>query len=193
MRKKEIIGSLALLILVSGAPGCSYSFRQVVPPANEDLSGIRTVAVAPFTNLAQTENAGQIVTDLLGRTLAARGKYQVIDHESVLKVIPRDTSAIDRIQAQKIGQALNANAVLYGTVSEYWYQEDRKYSPYPEREPAVGLNARLVDVKSGAVIGAASVSLTGGGVFTYLFSDTSKQLHRVAQDASTEVIDQLLP
>lgn len=191
--KKRCCHICIFIVLAVLSAGCSYSFRQTLPTPPAEASGIRTIAVVPFTNLTQTENAGQVITDLLSRTLMTGGTYRVINHESVLKVTPKDLSMLDRVQAQKIGQALQANAVLFGTVSEYWYQEEKRYSPYPEREPAVGINARLVDVQSGAVIGATSVSLTGGGGFTYLFSTTSKQLHRVAQDASAEVIKQLLP
>lgn len=184
---------LSFLTLVIFFLGCGYSLRQTLPPPEADLAQIKTVAVAPFSNLTPTKDAHKVIVELLGQSLVGGGKYAVVANDSVLKAVPKAAqgSVIDRTQAQKLGQDLKADAVIIGTVSEYWYQEDQKY--YPDREPAVGITARLVDVKSGAVIGAISVSKTGGGAFHYLFSDNAGQLHQVAQKASEEIINSLLP
>jgi len=191
MRKKN--GKLLILTLAVFFFGCGYSLRQTLPPTEVDLAQIKTVAVAPFTNLTSTKDAQKVIVELLVQSLFGGGKYAVVANDSVLKAVPKaaPNGVIDRTQAQKIGQSLKADAVIIGTVSEYWYQEEQKY--YPDREPAVGITARLVDVRSGAVIAAVSVSKTGGGAFQYLFSDNAGQLHQVAQEASDEVINALLP
>jgi len=186
--RKLLILTLAVFFL-----GCGYSLRQTLPSTEVDLAQIKTVAVAPFSNLTPTKDAHKVIVELLVQSLFGGGKYAVVANDSVLKAIPKAAQGgvIDRSQAQKLGQSLKADAVIIGTVSEYWYQEEQKY--YPDREPAVGITARLVDVRSGAVIAAASVSKTGGGAFQYLFSDNSGQLHKVAKQASEEVINALLP
>lgn len=191
MRKKN--RKLLILTLAVFFFGCGYSLRQTLPPTELNLAQIKTVAVAPFTNLSSTKGAQKVIVELLVQSLFGGGKYAVVANDSVLKAVSKAASngAIDRTQAQKIGQSLKADAIIIGTISEYWYQEEQKY--YPDREPAVGITARLVDVRSGAVIGAVSVSKTGGGVFQYLFSDNAGQLHQVAQKASEEVINALLP
>ncbi|MDD5223820.1 MAG: LPS assembly lipoprotein LptE [bacterium] len=191
MRKKN--GKLSILTLAVFFLGCGYSLRQTLPPTEVDLAQIKTVAVAPFTNLTSTKDAQKVIVELLVQSLFGGGKYSVVANDSVLKAVPKaaPNGIIDRTQAQKLGQSLKADAVIIGTVSEYWYQEEQKY--YPDREPAVGITARLVDVRSGAVIGAVSVSKTGGGAFQYLLSDNAGQLHQVAQKASEEVINALLP
>ena len=191
MRKRN--QRFSLLTLAFFFLGCGYSLRQTLPPTEVELAQVKTVAVAPFTNLSSTKNAQKVIVELLVQSLFGGGKYAVVANDSVLKAVPKTApnGVIDRTQAQKIGQALKADAVIIGTVSEYWYQEDQKY--YPDREPAVGITARLIDVKSGAVIGAVSVSKTGGGAFQYLFSDNAGQLHKVAKKASEEIINALLP
>ncbi|MCX5858929.1 MAG: LPS assembly lipoprotein LptE [Proteobacteria bacterium] len=191
MRKKN--GKLLILTLAVFFFGCGYSLRQTLPPTEVDLAQIKTVAVAPFTNLTSTKDAQKVIVELLVQSLFGGGKYAVVANDSVLKAVPKaaPNGVIDRAQAQKIGHSLKADAVIVGTVSEYWYQEEQKY--YPDREPAVGITARLVDVRSGAVIGAVSISKTGGGAFQYLLSDNAGQLHQVAQKASEEVINALLP
>ena len=150
--------------------------------------------VAPFANLTGTKDAHKVIVGLLDEVLVSGGKYSSVSNDLVLKAIYKicaNGAVIDRTQAQKLGQSLKADAVIIGTVSEYWYQEEQKY--YPDREPAVGITARLVDVKTGAVIAATSVSKTGGGAFQYLFSDNAGQLHQVAKKASEEIINALLP
>ena len=193
MSGKKFCFSLPLFFVLVFS-GCGSSFHQALKPSNQDLSEIKTVAVAPFANLSPSENADQIITELITQSLLERGRYSVIENQAVLKVIPSETGSsrlLDRNQAQKIGQSLQADAVIYGTVSEYWYQEEKKYHPYPERNPAVAFHARLLDVESGAVIGAVSISRAGGG--GGLFRESAKQLYRTARQTSREAVAKLLP
>jgi len=192
MRKKN--GKTLILTLAVFFLGCGYSLRQTLPPPEADLAQIKTIVVAPFANLTGTKDAHKVIVGLLDEVLVSGGKYSSVSNDLVLKAIYKicaNGAVIDRTQAQKLGQSLKADAVIIGTVSEYWYQEEQKY--YPDREPAVGITARLVDVKTGAVIAATSVSKTGGGAFQYLFSDNAGQLHQVAKKASEEIINALLP
>ena len=191
MKDRRIIFLLA--VIFSLGAGCSYHFRRVLPVPPPDLEGIKVVAVAPLTNLTTIPDAGLMVAEFLNLALTAQGLYSLIDADSVNGAIPEEEKGtlVDRVRARTIGEVLNADAVIYGVVTEYWYQEDMKY--YPDREPALGISARLVEVKSGAVIGAVSVSRTGGGAFKYLFSDNRGNMSNITRQASEEVINALLP
>ena len=174
--------------------GCGYSFTQSLKPDTGNLSEIKTVAVAPFGNLSTSDEAGDVVSEMLTQAVLGKGKYKVIRSAhlamNLKEVFKQERLILDREQAVRIGRAFKADAVLYGTVTEYWYLEERKYQPAPEREPAIGVNARLVDVRSGVVIGVASVSRTGG-VMVHPFTKDEKKMEKIARRVSREVVDEL--
>ena len=174
--------------------GCGYSFTQSLKPDTGNLSEIKTVAVAPFGNLSTSDEAGDVVSEMLTQADLGKGKYKVIRSShlamNLMEVFKQERLILDREQAVRIGRAFKADAVLYGTVTEYWHLEERRYQPAPEREPAIGVNARLVDVRSGVVIGVASVSRTGG-VMVHPFTKDEKKMEKIARRVSREVVDEL--
>lgn len=191
------ISSFSRILPVLGAAamiGCGYSFTQSLKPDTGNLSEIKTVAVAPFGNLSTSDEAGDVVSEMLTQAVLGKGKYKVIRSAhlamNLKEVFKQERLILDREQAVRIGRAFKADAVLYGTVTEYWYLEERKYQPAPEREPAIGVNARLVDVRSGVVIGVASVSRTGG-VMVHPFTKDEKKMEKIARRVSREVVDEL--
>ena len=94
---------------------------------------------------------------------------------------------VDRRLAQKIGKLLDVDGVFVGSVSEYWYRLDRRNYRDQGDEPAVGINARLVDVASGEVIWASSHSRSSQDVLR----EDRDHINRVAQLAVAAMISSL--
>ena len=196
MRKKDFFRLLhGAFIGVVAVVGCGYSLTQSLPPGPEEAKAIKTVAVVPFGNFTSAEGAGSVVGAMVAKALAETGRYKVITSKTVEKALKdsyRGEYVLARDQAQKIGKAFKADAIVYGTVSEYWYLPERAYQPAPEREPAIGVNARVVDVKDGMVVAAVSISRTGG-VFDSPFSSSEKKMRKLTRRVSREIVDQLFP
>lgn len=196
MRKNDSFRLLnGAVIGVVAIVGCGYSLTQSLPTRPEEANAIKTVAVAPFGNFTSAEAAGIVVGKMVARALAETGKYQVVTSETVEKALKgsyQGEYVLARDQARKIGKAFKADAIVYGTVSEYWHLPERMYQPAPEREPAIGVNARVVAVEGGMVIGAVSISRTGG-VFDSPFGSGEKKMRKLTRRVSREIVDILFP
>ncbi len=181
------------LALVSMILGCGHSFQRTYIAPNYAPTAMRKIVVAPFQNLTMYPHAGIITSDLIATELIRRGGLIVVKRKKLERYLATRKMKgviIDRSLATKIGRALKADGVLYGSVSEYWYQETKER--YPDWEPAVGVNARLVKVKSGTVVWAMSTSHSGGAAFTYLFHDSKEAFQDVARETVKEICSSLL-
>ncbi len=182
-----------ILVLVSMTLGCSHSLQRTYMAPNYVPTAMKKIVVAPFQNLTLYPDAGVIISDLIASEFTRRGGLMVVKREDVKRYLAErkmKKGIIDRSRATEIGRALKADGVLYGSVSEYRYQETKER--YPDWEPAVGVNARLVNVKSGMVVWATSTNHSGGAAFTYLFHDTKEAFQNVAQETVREICSSLL-
>lgn len=189
MRTKSLIP----FTLISMILGCGHSIQRTYTAPDYASLAMRKIVVAPFQNLTGYPNAGSITSDLIAAELIRRGGLLVVNRKKLERYLAErkmEGMIMDRSLAAKIGQALKADGVIYGSVSEYWYQETKER--YPDWEPAVGINARLVNVKSGTVVWAMSTSHSGRALFTYLFHDSREAFQNVARQTVKEICSSLL-
>jgi hypothetical protein len=90
------------------------------------------------------------------------------------KIVSQRATSSDRLVALRVGQALKADVVLYGSITE---------AALPSAEgvgqPTLGLSFRMVDIQSGTVVLSAAYSLSGplrDGQFTPLAEDATAAL-----------------
>lgn len=171
MKKFSLV--VALLAAVWAA-ACSNSYHRQFVDAPGIASGQRRVAVLPLVNLTAHPNAGRAVGDMLATEMYGLPGFSFLERTAMQEGIKgRDEDleyVMDNAVAQKLGQKLGVDTVVYGSVTEYGYKRGI------DQSPAVGVNLRMLDVQSGAVLWAASNSENGG-----CFWVCDDSLNRLAQ------------
>ncbi len=171
--------------------GCGHTLRRDYRSSKAAVSSLETVAVLPLENLTRFPDAGEIAAELFTTELYRIDRFRVMDRNQVKRLMREKRitppQVVDRRAAQNIGRELEVDAVLIGSVSEYWYRLERRSRRPGGEEPAVGINARLVDVESGEVIWASSHSRSSYDVF----SADRDHLNRVAQITVANMVDSL--
>lgn len=112
------------------------------------------IALFPFENLTDDKDALEQIMPVLKGQLEAKG-LEITDEDSLnkflLKERIRSTGYISKDIAQKIGKELNVKAILAGSINLF----------YPQKNPQVGLLARLIDSSDGSILWANQASATG--------------------------------
>ena len=187
MRTPILIISALLLI----ASGCGHTLERDYVESEDTIENIKTVAVMPFENLTKFPDAGEIVSELFTTELYQSTHFKILDRNQAKRVMREKKitppQIIDRRFAQKIGKILEVDGVFIGSVSEYWYRLEKKKRRQAGEEPAVGVNARLIDVESGEVVWASSHSRSSHDALT---ADRD-HINRVAQIVVSNMVDSL--
>ena len=153
------LAALSLILVLAACASGDRQARDYIDPA-ADFTGM-TVAVLPFENLTNYPNAGRIAAELMATELYQRGVFKLQEETETRRTLGQlkiDAENLTSVAAaQKAAGLLDVDAVVIGSVSEFGYQQGLR------EEPVVGLNARLVSAKTGAVLWATSHSVLGGG------------------------------
>ena len=140
------INSLLLIL-------CFFLLFVNIGYAAEPPQKIR-IALYPLENLTDDKTALEQILPVLKGQLEAKG-LEIVDENSLnkflLKERIRSTGYISKDIAQKIGKELNVKAILVGSINSF----------YPQKNPQVGLLARLIDSTDGSILWANQASATG--------------------------------
>ena len=157
MKRLACIVTLFLAFLVAG---CGSSYQNAYVSTQAAVNSGKSVAVLPLVNLTQHPQAGRNVSDLLTTELYASGKFTILERTALIEKIIGDETDLDFVMntavAQRVGKAVGADTVVFGSVTEY------RYTRGLDQNPAVGVNLRMLDVASGEVTWASSASRTRG-------------------------------
>ena len=171
--------SSVLVLLLFIACGCGGKHIRTGSKAVLPTGKVR-VAILPLENLTKHHNAGMIGAELLISEAHSRGRFDIVPFAEVREVMEQlDISRADRMKnvtAKKIGEAVAADLVMTGSVSEYGYQFGLR------EDPSVSMNLRLVKVASDDILWTHSAGLVGRGV----------SVSMVAQSLVKEMINALL-
>jgi len=176
----------ALIVAVSmaalGACATENPSSVYVHP-NADLSAFQRIAVLPLDNYTGDRFAGERVREILGVELLAQGVFEPAESGEVNRVLrAQNISTMTTLGPEaikKLGEALNVQALLFGSVVEY---SERRTGTF--RSPQVSLALRLVDVESGLVVWSVSDARTGMALTTRLFG--------VGEETFTEAVRKLI-
>ncbi|CCO24100.1 CsgG/HfaB family protein [Maridesulfovibrio hydrothermalis] len=179
--KRYILGSMVLIMFIAGCSG-TYMKNYVQPQGV--ASEARHLAVLPLVNLTNTPNAGRMVSDLLSTELYSSTKFDLMESTEMLKRVKGEEDDLEFVMedvvAQKIGNKLGVDTVVFGSVSEYQYKRGVNQSP------TVGINLKMIDVSSGNVLWASSSSKSGG-----CFFGCTESLNSVAQETLAEMVESM--
>lgn len=183
MKKIGIFVCFLLLAALLTAVGCSY--QQDFVKGEEIGSRARWAAVLPLVNLTSYPNAGRIVGDLLTTELYALTDFKIMERTEMLAKLKGEEDdldeVLDRAVALKVGKQLGVDTVIFGSVTEYRYKRGL------DEDPVVGINIRMLDVKSDKILWAGSNSGTGG---CFWFCEDS--LNRLAQKTCHDMVAAML-
>lgn len=160
----------ATLLAVLALGGCSLLHHN--PPIDERINLIAVMPIerqepsgAPTTDGRPRLKAGaeHIVTADIYSVLASSSQWRFVPDLTVVQTLPKiDAKGPLVSRARDLGKALNADGVLFGTVSRY---KERVGSEYGATEPAtVAFTLSLVSVSTGKVL------------WTHTFDETQQSL-----------------
>ena len=162
-----LISSLLLMLVVSA---CS----TISATDGISVSANQSWILLPINNLSTTPRAGENISAMAETHLRKRGvdsiqTYVAPDELSLVSLL--DT---DRQQAEAIawGHANRIRYALTGTIHEWHYKSG------PDKEPAVGLSLKLIDLASEKVIWQATTAKTGWG-YTNLSGVANKAVNKL--------------
>ncbi len=179
--------AVLLALVLSTAVACGKQSERVfrIPEA---VDGIKVIAILPFENLSNDKRASDLITNLFRSRLTKQSEFSIMDagemqrrlHKMQLK-LPK---TLDLLTAAKIGRALEVDGVFYGSVLEFTYLAEIQDGAVVAREPVVGLQGRLLDVRRGVIVWANTHSRS-----SYAFLRSNREsIMQVAQIAVDKII-----
>ncbi|MEE9613344.1 MAG: hypothetical protein V3W31_00130 [Thermodesulfobacteriota bacterium] len=160
--------------------------RYINPEA--DFSYIRRVAILPFNNLGGDRNAGERVRGFVTIDLLSRGVFDVVERGEVSKVVrsvlrgggysPGAVAEADNKTLKLIGEKLNVQAVILGSVDEYGAM--------------VELSMRMVDASSAVVLWEAKSTVRSTSFFRKIIGIDPLHRSPMTRKAVRQVLDTLL-
>ncbi|UZP67401.1 CsgG/HfaB family protein [Desulfovibrio mangrovi] len=179
-----IIRCIITVLMLGALSACTASHQQHYVNTAAMPSGERTAAVLPLVNLTAHPNAGRIVSDILSTELYGLKGYTFLESTAMLESFKGGEEdleyVLDKTVARRAGQTLGVDTVFYGSVSEFRYKRGL------DQSPVVGVNIRMMDVKTGEVVWAASMTESGG---CFYGCDTS--LNMLTQELCQKAVQEL--
>jgi len=174
----KIIIKIILASMLLYLPGCAGSSSMTKSFVREDsnLSLIHTIAVFPFEGGDQAPRIREFtITQVL-----ASGIFDVVDKGRVDNILQQEVigpeAPLDSITIRRMGQRLNVQAVLFGSVEQT--TESRGSANYP----VITITLRLIDIESGLILWQASGRGSGYSLTDRLFGTTPKDSFKVTLD-----------
>ena len=162
---KTLLIKSSLLLVILALSSCNYyqEFSRpevtALPPSKH--TRIRTIAILPFKNLTDNEEVPITLRKAIFSNLSLKDYYLIklnrIDQR--LQTISYHTTDMDKISHYKLGKLLNADALIYGTVTKCSKMYGVVYS-----RVSIGAEMEMVDASNSKIIWQANhVELTHSG------------------------------
>jgi TolB-like protein len=141
---------------------------------------VKRIVVLPFENHTGTKFAEERFRDVVTTEILSRGLFDVVEKGEAQRflleeLVRKEQENIDLATAQRLGEDLNVEAYLAGSVGEWADKQNGAYS-----FPLVSATLRLVDVKTGQIIWQASGSESGYRTLDRLFGFVSDDANAVS-------------
>jgi TolB-like protein len=150
---------------------------QIEPTADP----ARRIAILPFDNLTDNPEAVNGILPWIIDRLEERG-LDVVDEDITSEVLCRErirlATDLPKDVSRKVGNTLKAGTILAGTIFSY----------KTDKNPRIGISARLIDTATGYITWANYASDTGEDFTGLLGLGTIKSIHKLVP----KVVDKLL-
>ena len=182
------IWPLAAMLAISCAGGGMQPTRFTHPQI--DFSFVERVAVLPFENLSNDQQAGFRATRLLITELLASGAVDVVEPGEVQAALSRFAGLTPRPSTEQllsIGQALEVQAIIAGTVAQ-----SEVVRSGGTGIPVVTLDAQMVESETGAIIWAATHTEKGSGFAARVLGTGGEPISQTTRRCVQKLLDTLL-
>jgi curli biogenesis system outer membrane secretion channel CsgG len=188
MKRILFLATLAVFVCATATTAAAQARKRRVAIMDFDYATVHSGVSAIF---GQDVDVGKGIADLLVNYLVKDGTYSVIERKALDKILAEQNfSNSDRANpasAAKIGKMLGVDAIIVGSITEFGNEtKNTKVGGaggglggfglggfgHKKSKAIVALNARLVDIDTGEILGVAegkgessreSTSLLGGG------------------------------
>ena len=187
--KKYILSLMMFTMLMVSGCRDNVPFYHINPDV--DFSFFKNVAVLPLDNLTNNKAADQIIRQVVISELLASGLVDVVIPGEVMSAISeldiQNISSLNKNQVRALGNALNVEAVIMGSVDQFGDVKSGSMSA-----PEVTITLMMAEVESGNIIW--SITLTRGGLdfMARHFGAKSETLSEVVQGVVREAIQTLV-
>lgn len=190
MRKKIKVLSLILVCtfpaLVSGCgPKRGIYFNEMM-----DFAAIQTVAVMPFQNLTDEEDAAERVRDVFMNMLLATEAVYVLPpgevHRAITRVGMIDPATPSIEEIQRLAAILENEVVITGTLREY-----EILRAGPTTSNIISLSLQMIETQAGTIIWSSSCTKGGVTVMDRLFGSGGEPMNEITLECVDELLDEL--
>lgn len=177
-------GLLVLVFCCSLFSGCSSAPRYYAAESL-GLGYVKRVVVLPFKNHTDSKFAEERFSDVVITEILSRGLFEVVEKGETKRflseeLIQKEQDTLDQMTTMRMGQELNVQAYLAGSVEDFSIERNGNYS-----YPVIAATLRLIDTQTGQIIWQASGSESGYRTFDRLFGfvseDVNQTVFRLAQ------------
>lgn len=175
----RILITVIPLIFFGLLSGCSTPTRHYAAESL-GLGYVKRVVVLPFKNHTDTKFAEQRFRDVVTTEILSRELFEIVEKGETQRflteeVVQNEHDSLDQATAMRLGQELNVQAYLAGSVEDFSVEQNGNYS-----YPIIAATLRLVDVKTGQIIWQTSGSETGYRTVDRLFGFASDDANQVS-------------
>jgi TolB-like protein len=164
MQRLALVGCLVLTVILAGCSGKFTSDEFVREEVDFDV--ITRVAVLPFLNYTDDKYAHQRLRNVTITQLLSNGVADVVDRGIVDSILFEEvidpTQPIDLINLKRLGQRLNVQGFLMGSVDAVQTVKSTSY-------PQVSLTLRLVEAQSAEIIWQSTGNWTSESLLGKIF------------------------
>lgn len=187
MGKRVNVTLCAICLLLGFLSSCGH---EHFVRADAQIGSIKRIAVLPLENFTSDEYAGEkirrlIITELLSKRFDVTEPGDITQFLKELKI--KSTGSMKLVEIQNAGRALNAEAVMLGSVEAFGLSKGISLT-YPE----VTINLRLVEVASGNVIWSMRHTSGGPDFWTRHFGSEGLSMSETAKKVVKEAVGTLL-
>lgn len=165
---KTILKHGLLTLLGLAFIGCASTQRVAFLHPEFDFSGIERIAVVPFENLSNDQGMGKYVTRVFITELLATEVFDIVESGEVTGFLVSTgqirTAELNKQQLQEMGNLLNVQGVVFGTVGESTQFRSGNMTSH-----VISLDIRMVSVETGGTIWSSTINTSGPGFFARLF------------------------
>jgi hypothetical protein len=181
-----LAGTLLLLL-----GGCATKKKSFYLNTEANFGAVQRIAVLPLVNFTNDPHAPDKVEQILTIELLSARAFELADPGDVRLTLSRSgvesLSAMSVEQRKALGDALDAQALLRGTVREFSMDRSSGVSA-----PSVSLHFELVDTSTGETIWSSVVSRQGAGASAKLFGVGGASLNEALRDLVREALRTLI-
>jgi TolB-like protein len=180
---------LALVAVV--AAGCTRSMRPTkFINSDYNFAFLEKVAVLPLLNMSEDSQAGSRATRILITELLATEAVDVVEPgetQAALNRIASGTSTPTTEQVIALGEALNVQAVIQGSVAQSGSNRAGTVMI-----PVVTLDIHMLETESGRVVWATTHTEKGGGTAAAILGTGSEPISQTTRRCARRIIKTLV-